>query len=41
LESVWKPHSDSQAFVSWSSKVHASVSQPFSEIREGKLYLFK
>jgi len=41
LESVWKPHSDSQAFVSWSSKVHASVSQPFSEISEGKLYLFK
>ena len=41
LESVWKPLPNSDAFVSWSSKIHDSVSQPFSEVTEGKLYLFK
>ena len=40
LNSVWKPQPDTQSFVSWSSRIHESVPQPFSSIKEGNLYLF-
>ena len=41
IESVWKPSDDNKSFVSWSSKVHPSVKQPFKTIKEGNLYFVK
>lgn len=41
LDSVWKPSKDNKSFISWSSKIHPSVKQPFSKIKEGNLYLVK
>jgi hypothetical protein len=41
LLEVWKQTSDTKGFVSWNAKIHNSVSQPFSTIKEGNLFLVK
>ena len=41
IDSVWKPSKNNKSFVSWSSKVHPSVKQPFKTIKEGNLYFVK
>ena len=41
LQEVWKRNDDSDNFVSWNSKMHPSVIQPFSSIKEGNLFFVK
>ena len=41
LLEVWKQTSDTKGFVSWNAKIHNSIQQPFSTIKEGNLFLVK
>lgn len=41
LLEVWKPNPSANNFISWNSKMHDSIQQPFSNIREGNLFLIK
>lgn len=41
LKRVWKNNQHTQHFVSWDSRIHPEIYQPFSSIKEGNLYFIE